>query len=148
MLRAVDVTSIKYCGGSLEVASRNNELLVRGLNVELELRPKAIVINGSVGRVEEHLDEVSGKAKYVYIELLESIKTYEDRGELLRNSVVGAFSLSTVERPYGCFLTITTGGIHAYDYVIVSPNTIAVVMSSKRTVYVEHSNNLVAIYVA
>ncbi|MCS7127982.1 MAG: hypothetical protein N3E36_01755 [Sulfolobales archaeon] len=144
----MDVTSAKYCRGSLEVVSGDSELLIKGLNIELELRPKAIVINGSIGRVEEHLDEISGKTKYVYIELLESIKVFENSGELLRNSIVGAFSLSTIERPYGCFLTITTSGAHAYNYVIVSPNMIAVVMSSKRAVYIEHSNNLAAIYIA
>ncbi|MEM1643872.1 MAG: hypothetical protein QXS70_05685, partial [Desulfurococcaceae archaeon] len=104
----MDITLVKYCGGSLEIVSRDSELLVRGLNIELELRPKAIVINGSVGRIEEHLDEVSSKAKYVYIELPESIKAYGSSGELLKNSVIGSFSLSTIERPYGCFLTITT----------------------------------------
>jgi len=144
----VDITLVKYCGGSLEIVSRDSELLVRGLNIELELRPKAIVINGSVGRIEEHLDEVSSKAKYVYIELPESIKAYGSSGESLKNSVIGSFSLSTIERPYGCFLTITTGRVHAYDYVIINPNIITIVMSSKRTVYIEHSNNLVTIYIA
>ncbi len=142
------IASVKYCGGSLEVISRDSELLVRGLNIALELKPKAIVINASVGRIEEHLDEVSGKVKYVYIELLEGIKTYRNQGRSLKNSVIGAFSLSTIERPYGCFLTITTGRVHVYDYVIVSPSTIAIVLSSKRAVYVEHSKNLAAIYIA
>ncbi len=134
---------IPWMNGILYVDARDEVLVLQAVNLVLELRPRALIINKYRGyRVGE-----DQRNRYLYIYLAEKIrsfpgKTSVEKGEYMISNHV----LKRTITKYDEYYTIITPGYFLYKYIILTSDEIGVAMSRKREIYFEPENSSLIVY--
>jgi len=120
-----------------------DKLIIKAKNVSIELRPRTIVVENAVD-YREGVD----KKRYIYIYFREMFEPFENKvveQDYSREHV--NYEVRHVKTYFGEYLTMITPPQFFIDYLILSSDELAVVLSGKREVYYEKIGDVLTIYI-
>ncbi len=116
-------------------------------NMEIELRPRAVIVRGGAGDVEGAVEEKKRGKKYIYISLREPPRGLGHTCGF-EKADTGGFEARVTDLGFAHYLTIVTPGPYLYDYIVVTDTLILVTCSGKKSVYVDREDDVVTLYFA
>jgi hypothetical protein len=135
---------LKFNDKCLEILIESGSITVHG-NFDLEIRQRIIVTSGDV-KTEIHSIR-GGKKKVIYLHYDKFMGSECAPGHRVLDELPTHLAhIKYIESRLGGYLTIITSGYFLVDYIVVSSETVAIVTSGKREIYIDRNNN-VAIYI-
>lgn len=138
------VIKTPWRNGYLIIDEKVDDLRIRSRNIELNVKPRVISINGVYGyKVYEGSVE-----KILYLLFKENIKPFVD--EELRNGLntqLKLFKLRYVKTFYGEYYSISLPEYFYINYVILTDSEVAVSAPLKHRIFIERNNGKYVAYI-
>ncbi len=138
---------VKWRNGSLKLVFKEPLLEIISKNYRFILRPRIVIVEGTVKEYNIASPNRRGKYKYVYIELGEEVIPFDKKGRMPRPDIIGGFEVNYQDMRFEEYLTIVTPGTFLYEYVILTTNMLTICLSAKKEAYVDLEENVATIYV-
>ncbi len=146
MYVSMETVCIKWWSGSLVFRVSSEQLVVGSRNTSVDLRQRTVIVKAPIESYEVFYDENSRK-KYVYIYFRGNIRPFERRCRVVDREAIGVFEIRVVDKEFESYLTIVTPGFYLYDYVILTRDSIAIVLSGNRQVYFDKGVDHLTVYI-
>ncbi len=138
---------VKWRNGGLRLVFKNSFLEIISKNYRFILRPRIVIVEGTVKEYNVVSPHRHGKYKYVYIELSEEVKPFDKKGRVPRPGIIEGFEVNYQDMGFEEYLTIVTPGAFLYQYIILTTSMLTICLSAKKEAYIDLENNVVTIYV-
>ena len=139
---------VKWGNSCIELEHSIDILRLNSVNYRVELRPRTIIVKGSIDSSEVVETGKHRKKKYLYINFKEKIKGFVGRRYsqetefILRN-----FEVKILDLEFERYITIITPGPFLYNYVIISQDQLVIELSGKREVYIDRELKMITVYI-
>ncbi|WP_440059212.1 hypothetical protein ACSU1N_05345 [Thermogladius sp. 4427co] len=134
----------RYCinwgSGGLYASVENDNIRIEG-GYSIEVRTRAIIFENAV----DYFIIDGEKKKYIYIEHGELMPRQDAKG-CSDELELGRYLLRRVDLGFEEYLSIITPGESLVDYIVVTRKLTCIILSRKRQVFTDLSNNTLAIY--
>ncbi|MEM0198736.1 MAG: hypothetical protein QW733_01645 [Desulfurococcaceae archaeon] len=123
-----------YKDECIEVAFTTDSIHLKGLNFNVEIRERVVIVKGS-GEASVHGIR-GGKKKVVYIQLENNrgVKCTENAQDELSSTLA---QIKRIVTSVGDFISIVPSGRFLIDYAIVGENIVALLVPGRKNVYID-----------
>lgn len=137
------IKKIPWKSGYIVIDYTIDKLNISALNNSFELKPRTIVVS----KFDKYVEAVN-RRRYIYIYFIEELKPFINSNEVVfRENDIDFYEINYTKLDYDEYYTIILPGHFIYEYIVLTSDELAVMLSIKRRVFYERVDSKLVLYI-